>query len=186
MLFFVLHGFYGAVKEQFEQPCPRPRTPPVGRFTESTSAPLLALWGAALLFLHGFYGAVKEQIRTARAPRPRNAPVGRFTKNFMGCCSFFMDLSSSTAHQAAPYGCCSFCFARILWGSKRRDSNSSCPAPRNAPVGRFSEGLSKSYTNTLAWGAALFFCFAWILWSSKRRIRTARAPRPRNAPVGRF
>ena len=40
------------------------------------------------------------------------------------------------------WGCCSFCFARILWGSKRRDSSSPCPAlcvprGRNASVGRF-------------------------------------------------
>ena len=39
-------------------------------------------------------------------------------------------------------GCCSFCFAWILWSSKRADSNSPCPAlcvprGRNAPVGRF-------------------------------------------------
>ena len=39
-------------------------------------------------------------------------------------------------------GCCSFCFAWILWSSKRADSNSPCPAlcvprGRNVPVGRF-------------------------------------------------
>lgn len=39
-------------------------------------------------------------------------------------------------------GCCSFCFAWILWSSKRADSNSPYPTlcvprGRNAPVGRF-------------------------------------------------
>jgi hypothetical protein len=41
-----------------------------------------------------------------------------------------------------PCATASFCFAQILWGSKREDSNSPCPAlcvtrGRNAPVGRF-------------------------------------------------
>ena len=50
---------------------------------------------------------------------------------------------SSRSHQEQHLmGCCSFCFARILWGGKRRASNSPCPAlcvlrGRNAPVGRF-------------------------------------------------
>ena len=30
-------------------------------------------------------------------------------------------------------GCCSFCFAWILWSSKRADSNSPCPAARRIP-----------------------------------------------------
>lgn len=64
------------------------------------------------------------------------------------CPSQFSDLEgqrfeSSRSHQEQHLmGCCSFCFARILWGSKRRASNSPCPAlcvprGRNAPVGRF-------------------------------------------------
>ena len=51
---------------------------------------------------------------------------------------------SSRSHQEQYLmGCCSFCFARMLWGSKKGgDSNSPCPAlcvprGRNAPVGRF-------------------------------------------------
>ena len=50
---------------------------------------------------------------------------------------------SSRSHQEQHLmGCCSFCFAWILWSSKRADSNSPCPAlciprGRNAPVGRF-------------------------------------------------
>ena len=64
------------------------------------------------------------------------------------CLSQFSDpegqrFESSRSHQEQHLvGCCSFCFARILWGSKRADSNSPCPAlyvprGRNAPVGRF-------------------------------------------------
>ena len=64
------------------------------------------------------------------------------------CLSQFSDpegqrFESSRSHQEQHLmGCCSFCFARILWGSKRRASNSPCPAlcvprGRNAPVGRF-------------------------------------------------
>ena len=54
---------------------------------------------------------------------------------------------SSRSHQEQHLmGCCSFCFAWILRGSKRRDSNSPCPAlcvprGRNAPVGTFCFSL---------------------------------------------
>ena len=59
------------------------------------------------------------------------------------------------APRAAPYGCCSFCFARILRGSKRRDSNSPCPAlcvPRGVSRARLGESLrayQKAHCNVL-------------------------------------
>ena len=57
---------------------------------------------------------------------------------------------SSRSHQEQHLmGCCSFCFAWILWSSKRADSNSPCPAlcvprGRNAPVGVSRAWLGES------------------------------------------
>ena len=43
---------------------------------------------------------------------------------------------SSRSHQEQHLmGCCSFCFAWILWSSKRADSNSPCPAAWRIPSG---------------------------------------------------
>ena len=68
----------------------------------------------------------------------------------------------SGAPRAASYGCCSFCFARILWGSKRRDSNSLCPAlcvprGRNAPVGVSRARLGESLRAHLKTHCNVFF-----------------------------
>ena len=66
------------------------------------------------------------------------------------------------APRAAPYECCSFCFLRILWGSKRRDSNSSCPAlcvprGRNVPVGRFWGAAWRIPSGALKKRIAMYF-----------------------------
>ena len=80
---------------------------------------------------------------------------------------------SSRSHQEQHLmGCCSFCYARILWGSKRRDSDSPCPAlciprGRNAPVGRFQGAawriLSGAPKSALQCTFAMRFCFYIIL-----------------------
>ena len=67
-------------------------------------------------------------------------------------------------HQAAPYGVLLFFVLHgFLWRVKEADSNSPCPAPRNAPVGRFWGAgtpfelpLFTAPSSTL-WGAALLF-----------------------------
>ena len=103
---------------------------------------------------------------------------------------------SSRSHQEQYLmGCCSFCFARILWGSKRdcfarilwgskrEDSNSPCPAfcvprGRNAQWGvsraRLDES-SRSHQEQHLIGCCSF-CFAWILWSSKRADSNSPCP----------
>ena len=149
---FVLHGFYGAVKERIRtaralalRPAGRNARVGVSRARLGESALTYCtksstLWGAALFVLHGFYGAVKERIRTARAPRfaSRGAETPRW-----GVSRARLGESALLLHQEQHLmGCCSFCFAWILWSSKRADSNSPCPSlcvprGRNAPVGRF-------------------------------------------------
>ena len=150
LLFLFFADFMGQQKGGFEQPVPRALRPagqkrpggaflgrglanPPGRTKSST------LRGAALFVFCGFYGAVKEGIRTARVPRfaSRGAETPRW-----GVSRARLGESSRSHQEQYLAGCCSFCFLRILWGSKRRDSNSPCPAlcvprGRNAPVGRF-------------------------------------------------
>ena len=53
---------------------------------------------------------------------------------------------SSRSHQEQHLmGCCSFCFARILWGSKREDSNSPCPAAWRIPSGTPKSALQYTF-----------------------------------------
>ena len=72
----------------------------------------------------------------------------------------------SRSHQEQHLmGCCSFCFAWILWSSKRADSNSPCPAlcvprGRNAPVGRFYPAAWRIPSGTLKKRIAMYFCNA--------------------------
>ena len=81
---------------------------------------------------------------------------------------------SSRSHQEQHLmGCCSFCFAWILWGSKRRDLNSPCPAlcvprGRNAPVGRFEGAAWRIHSGTQK--SALQCTFAMRFFYSDFRI----------------
>ena len=71
---------------------------------------------------------------------------------------------SSRSHQEQHLmRCCFFCCARILWGSKRADSNSPCPAlcvprGRNAPVGRFYGAAWRIPSGALKNLIAMCFC----------------------------
>ena len=52
-------------------------------------------------------------------------------------------------------GCCSFCFAWILWSSKRADSNSPCPAAWRIPSGILKKRIAMYFCNVL-FGLMLF------------------------------
>ena len=52
--------------------------------------------------------------------------------------------------------CCSFCFAWILWGSKREDSNSPCPAAWRIPSGAIKKRIAMYFCNAL-FGLMLFW-----------------------------
>ena len=67
------------------------------------------------------------------------------------CPSQFSDpegqrFESSRSHQEQHLvGCCSFCFAWILWSSKRADSNSPCPAAWRIPSGTPKSALQYTF-----------------------------------------
>ena len=85
---------------------------------------------------------------------------------------------SSRSHQGQHLmGCCPFCFAWILWSSKRADSNSPCPAlcvprGRNAPVGRFLGAAWRIPSGALKKRIAMYFCNA-LFYSDFRIILVA-------------
>ena len=112
---FVLHGFYGAVKERIRTArAPRPRNAPPGRFRKHAVNPSLlhqaAPYGVLLFCFAWILWSSKERIRTARAPRPRNAPGGAFSEARGHSCSIPL------LHQAAPYGVLLFFLHGFLHG----------------------------------------------------------------------
>ena len=52
--------------------------------------------------------------------------------------------------------CCSFCFAWILRGSKRSDSDSPCPAAWRIPSGTLKKRIAMYFCNAL-FGLMLFW-----------------------------
>ena len=74
-------------------------------------------------------------------------------------------------------GCCSFCFAWILWSSKRADSNSPCPAAWQIPSGALKKRIAMYFCNAL-FGLMLFWA---IPHNSKCRYgeRGAAAAKPK-------
>ena len=62
----------------------------------------------------------------------------------------------SVAPRAAPYGGLLFLFLQILRGSKRRDSNSPCPAAWRIPSGTLKKRIAMYFCNAL-FGLMLFW-----------------------------
>ena len=58
-------------------------------------------------------------------------------------------------------GCCSFCFAWILWSSKRADSNSPCPAAWRIPSGALKNRIAMYFLNAIF--VLMLFWFRIIL-----------------------
>ena len=140
------------------------------------------LWGAALFVLHGFYGAVKEGDSNSPCPRAlrpagQKRPGGAFLPRGTQSAGHGLFESSRSHQEQHLMGCCSFCFAWILWGGKRggfeqpvpralRPAGQKRPGGAFLPAGRKARGTGcsnppgRTKSSTL-WGAALF-CFAWI------------------------
>ena len=57
--------------------------------------------------------------------------------------------SSRSPQEQHLMGCCSFCFAWILWGSKRADSNSPCPAAWRIPSGALKNRIAMYFCNAI-------------------------------------
>ena len=104
--------------------------------------------------------------------------------------SVFVLLEAFNRKEAAalgffPCATASFCFARILWGSKRGGFEQSVPRalrpagqkrPGGAFLGRGSANPPGRTKSSTLWGVALFVLHGFY-GSVKERIRTARAPR---------
>ena len=109
-------------------------------------------------------------------PRPRNAPPGHFCPagrkaRGTGCSNPPLLLAHkihAKQKEQHPIRCCSFCYALILWGSKRGGfeqpvPRALCPAGQKRPGGAFlGRGLANSFGSTKK-RIAMCFCNAFFV-----------------------